>query len=608
MADGEVSAVIRKPIITVLGHVDSGKTKLLDAIRGTTIAEKEAGGITQHIGATEVPIGVIMKTSGELIEKYKFMIGIPGLLFIDTPGHEAFTNLRKRGGSIADLAVLVIDINEGLQMQTHEAIDILRAYKTPFIIAANKIDRLRGWHSNAGMVSRGIETQPQDALEALDTKIYELVGAMHTKGFSCERFDRVRDFTKEVPIIPVSAKTKEGIPELLMFLAGLSQKYLEARLKVAESGPAKGTVLELKEERGLGKTIDVILYDGKLKVGEEIVLGGQDGIITTRIRALLTPKPMEEIRQPSEKFRNAEEVHAACGVKIAAPMLDKALAGSPLRAKSSEGIEEIRSEIARVTFDLNVLGPIVRADALGSLEAVVKLLSDRGLSVKKADIGEVGRKDVMEAETVMARDRYAGVIFAFNVHVDEAARKEAKKQGVKIFEEGVVYRLLEAYEAWVEEGKAREKEEKTAGIVMPAELRVMPNCIFRNTKPAIVGVKVVCGRLRPNTELMKDGRVVGRVEQIQDNGKNLAEAKERDEVAVSIKGATVGRNLFENDELYSVIPRRQLERMGEFADMLSEGEMMLMEKIKTMEERGAVLHMEKTRTTGEKTEATEGCA
>jgi len=145
LIDGD--SMLRQPIITVLGHVDHGKTTLLDKIRKTAIAAKEAGGITQAIGTTEIPTNVIKTLCGKLLERFKIKLIISGLLFIDTPGHEAFTTLRKRGGSIADLAILVIDINEGIMPQTIESLEILKVSRIPFIIALNKIDRIKGWTS-----------------------------------------------------------------------------------------------------------------------------------------------------------------------------------------------------------------------------------------------------------------------------------------------------------------------------------------------------------------------------------------------------------------------------------------------------------------------------
>ncbi len=576
--------MIRKPIITVLGHVDSGKTKTLDAIRGTAVSDKEAGGIPQHIGATELPAAVIIHQAKDILARYKFTIEIPGLLFIDTPGHEAFTNLRKRGGSIADLAVLVVDLNKGLEEQTLESIEILKAYKCPFIVAANKVDTIHGWIPKEGTITDALAVQREDVLAKLDERIYTIVGELHNKGFPSERFDRVTDFTKEVAIIPMSAKGKTGIAELLMFLAALSQRYLEKKLEVHEKGKCKATVLEVREEKGLGKTIDVILYDGMIRVGEEIVVGGKNGAIRAKIRALLEPKPVGD--KSAEKFRGVQEVHAAAGVKIAAPNFDDALSGSPVRHWSAEAEKEVMEEIEKIKIDSDAVGPIVRSNTLGSLEAIIKLLQDKGIKVKKADVGEVPRKDILEIESVMLKDRFKGVIFAFHTRVSEPALEEAKKRNVKIFENDVVYRLLEDYEKWVKEEKDAERKQKMGSLVLPAKFEVMQGFIFRNSGPAIVGVKVLEGRVRKGIEVMnKHGKVLGRIMALQNEGKPVEEGQKGAELAVSIDGPVVGRSLFEKDELYSFIPPKTFNILAGLGDAFSKGELELIERIRALEEK-----------------------
>lgn len=575
--------MMRKPIITVLGHVDAGKTKMLDAIRGTAIAEKEAGGITQHIGATEVPIAVIERIAKPIAQKYKFDIKIPGLLFIDTPGHEAFTNLRKRGGSIADLAVVVVDIHNGLQEQTVEAIEILKSYKCPFIVAANKIDTIQGWVAKDGTSSDAMAMQRQEVLDALDAKIYSIVGQLHSKGFVSERFDRVKDFTKEVAIVPVSAKGRIGIQELLVFLAALSQRYLEKKLEVHEKGNCRGTVLEVKEEKGLGTTIDLILYDGMISVGEEIIVGSRGGIIKAKIRALLEPKPAGEKSQ--EKYNYVKEVHAAAGVKISAPGLDGAIAGSPVRHESAEAEKEIMDEIKKVKFESDAVGPIVRSNTLGSLEALVKLLQDKGVKVKKADVGEIQRIDVLEAIPVKEKDKFKGVIFAFHTGVAEQAEAEAKKREIRIFRNDVVYRLLEEYEAWISAEKEAEKKEKLSAIVLPAKFEIIRGFVFRRSNPAIVGVRVLEGKLRKGVEIMtKKGEIVGRVQALQSDGKNLEDAAKGTEIAVSIEGGVVDKGFSEGDVLYSFIPKRHFSALESVLDTFSREELQLLDEIRKMEQ------------------------
>ncbi|MCD6383011.1 MAG: translation initiation factor IF-2, partial [Thermoplasmata archaeon] len=318
---------IRQPIVSVLGHVDHGKTTLLDRIRGTTVVQREAGRITQHIGATEVPVDVIYRICGDLLKEKS--LKVPGLLFIDTPGHEAFTTLRARGGSLADLAVLVVDIYEGLKPQSIESLNYLKQYKTPFIVAANKIDRLSGWvkDENVPFVINW-KRQTERYQKDLEERIYDLIGALAEHGFSAERFDRVVDFTTTLAIVPMSAKWGVGLQELLMLLVGLSQRFLEKRLEVQE-GEAKGTVLEVKEEKGLGKTLDVIIYDGVLRVGDTIVVGTTSEPLVSKVKSLLKPKPLDEIRDPQHRFDHIDEVVAAAGVKVLAREVEGALAGAP---------------------------------------------------------------------------------------------------------------------------------------------------------------------------------------------------------------------------------------------------------------------------------------
>lgn len=311
----------RSPIVSVLGHVDHGKTTLLDNIRGSTIALKEAGGITQHIGATEIPMDVISSICGEYLDKMNIQNELPGLFFVDTPGHEAFTTLRKRGGALADLAILIVDVTEGFKPQTYEALNILKASKTPFVVAANKIDRIPGWNSiPKTSFSKVIKEQHKKVAFELDQKIYELVGILHEEGFESERFDRVNNFASQITIVPTSAVTGEGLSELLTMLIGLAYQYLSEQLQIEETAPASGTVLEVKEEKGLGLTIDTILYDGVLNKNDHIMMLTKDNkVISTKIRSLLKPKPLEEIRESKTLFEDTDHIVAAAGVKVVAP-------------------------------------------------------------------------------------------------------------------------------------------------------------------------------------------------------------------------------------------------------------------------------------------------
>jgi len=393
--------MIRQPIITFVGHIDHGKTSLQDFIRQTAITKTEAGKITQHIGSSNIPFETIKKICGNLLDKLKIKLTVPGLLFIDVPGHAAFTNLRKRGGNLADIAILVIDINEGVMPQTLECIDILRQYKTPFIIALNKIDLL-GFQSKSNFLIQNINSQSESIQKILDTKLYEIVGKLSELDLSAERFDRVEDHTKQIAIVPTSAETGDGIPELLMVLTGLAQKFLEQNLNFDSEGNAKGTILDIKEERGLGKTLDVILYDGNLNQNDILVVGTLSEPIVTKVRALLEPLPLKDIRDKKTSFQNVNKVSAAIGVKILAPDVDDAIAGMPIRSCFSVDLarvkEDIKKEIEEVIIETDKQGIVIKADTLGSLEALLKLLKEKNIPVKKASIGNISKKDISDAK------------------------------------------------------------------------------------------------------------------------------------------------------------------------------------------------------------------
>jgi len=554
------SAKVREPIISVLGHVDHGKTTLLDWIRGSVIASREAGGITQHIGATDVPFETVKGICGSLLDAFGLKTKLRGLLFIDTPGHEAFTNLRRRGGSVADLAILVVDINEGLMPQSLEAMQILKQYQVPFIIAANKVDRISGWNPE-----QDLNSQQEHVQKEFYNKFYSLVGKLSEHGFESDLFSQISDFTKQMAIVPMSAKNGKGIPELLMVLIGLSQQYLTGKLTIEPNSPAKGTILEVREEKGLGTTIDVIVYEGVIRKGDSIVVGAKEPILT-KVKALLRPKPLDEIRDPRDKFSQDDEIYAAAGVKIAAPGLEDAMAGAPVYVGGEELIGKVRDEIQDVEIDKDNVGLIIKADTIGSLEALIKILQENEIPIKRGTIGKVSNNDVIEASAVGLENRHLGVILAFNSRVLENAEQIARDNEVKIFQSNVIYKLLEDYELWVKEERDREKQELIGKVVTPAKLRFMPDCVFRQSKPAIVGMEVLTGEFGPGCSLLKeDGKVIGRVKEIQSKSETVKSAKKGEQVAVAIDNVTVGRQLSEGDIVYPFMSNEDVERVDKEA-------------------------------------------
>jgi translation initiation factor 5B len=571
---------IRQPIVCVLGHVDSGKTLLLDKIRKTSVGAREVGGITQHIGASFFPVDTLKALIGPGIASMKSGIEIPGLLVIDTPGHEAFSNLRRRGGSVADIAILVVDVLRGFEAQTYECIDILKARKTPFIVAVNKIDRVPGWESQPdSSFMKSYSAQNSYVKEDLDNKLYDVMGTFSRLKINTDRFDRIKDFTSTVAFVPVSAKTGEGIPELLMVLIGLTQQYLKKQLQTTE-GPAKGSVLEIKEEPGLGLTLNAIIYDGTLNKDDLFVVGGKEKPIVTRIKAILVPKPLDEMRDPRDKFTSVDSVFAAAGVKIVASDLEGALAGAPLYAVGPGETPEkyakiIEDEIKKIRIVKQVEGVVLKADTLGSLEAITEILKQNNVQVRIADVGDVSRRDIIEASAVKSHDPLLGVILAFGVKLLPDAEEEASARGVQIFKEQIVYHMIEKYLEWVKSRSEAKIEAELGKLVKPAKIVVIPGYIFRRAKPAIFGVEVLAGTLKPKTNLIRadDGEDVGELDQVQDKGKAISEATQGMQVAVSMDKPTVGRHIFEKDVLFVKVPEPDVRAFqGVFADKLNEEE------------------------------------
>ncbi len=570
----------RQPIVSVLGHVDHGKSSILDKIRGSAIILTEAGRITQAIGASIIPLKVIKKITGTLLDTLKMKLTIPGLLFIDTPGHAVFTNLRKRGGNLADIAVLVVDINEGFKPQTIEALEILKTYKTPFIVAANKVDLISGWKTQDKFIVSNLKHQTQNVQQDFETKLYELVGKLHEFGFPSERFDRVDDFTKQIAIVPTSAISGEGIPELLMVITGLAQKFLEKCLKCDVNRLAKGTILEVKESKGLGTTVDVIIYDGTMKTNDIIVIGGIDKPIVTKIRALLEPKPLKEMRDKKAKFDSVKQVFAATGVKISAPNLKEVIAGMPIRVANKDNQKEIEKEVQRevneVMIETDNVGLIIKADTLGSLEALSLILRDKGIPLQKASIGNISRKDISEAESNYEKNKLFSTIIGFNVE-DESKTKNEK---VKIITSDIIYTLTDEFEKHKKELQKAEEMEVFADLTMPCKLVFMTGYIFRQSNPAVFGVDIIYGTLKTGVVIMnREGKTLGSIKQIQHEQENITQIEQGKQVAISVDGVTIGRQIFENDMLYTAINEKEFRIFKKYKHLLKDAEKLVLKEI-----------------------------
>ena len=559
----------RQPIVAVLGHVDHGKTSLLDHVRSlgeegrSSVMDREAGGITQHIGATEVPSDILNELCAPLLGGKTF--DSPGLLFIDTPGHHSFSSLRARGGSLADIAILIVDVMEGCRPQTRESLRILKQSKTPFVVAANKVDRIHGWECEKGRaMALSMTDQSKEALGLFDQRYWELVGQFAEEAFNLERYDRIKDFTKDIALVPISAREGEGIQDLLAVVIGLAERYLEEQLTDVE-GSGEATVLEMKEERGLGKTLDLILHRGSIRKGDEIVLVSDMGGVSSRVKGLFSPRGMSEMRDAGDRWDDTEAVYAAAGIKISAPSLDRVLVGTTLRVVSTEeerkeAMEEASAE-ANLSIELDEEGVCIKSDTVGGLEALAKELREIDVPIREASIGKVSRRDVRSAEA--SSDPLHRIIMAFSTEILEEAEEEIEgsEAGVKHVGSEIIYRILEEHEEWVESRKSELEEERREMVVYPGRIMLLPDHTFRVSKPAVVGVRVLAGRIHVGQGLLKDGRRIGRIKSIRSGQESMKEARQGAEVAISVEGVTVGRQIEEGDVLLVDIPESHARRL-----------------------------------------------
>ena len=561
----------RQPIVAVLGHVDHGKTSVLDHFRSlgverqASVMNREAGGITQHIGATEIPAKVLNDTCAAMTGGTDFKS--PGLLFIDTPGHQSFTSLRSRGGALADIAILVVDVMEGLRPQTIESLRILREKKTPFVIAGNKIDRIQGWRCEKGRsFIESWAAQRDDTRQLFEERYWKLLGQFSEHGFNIERYDKIRDFKSNLAIVPCSAKDGEGLQDLLTVTVGLAERFLEDRL-TDTLGPGEGTVLEMKDEQGLGKTIDVILNRGKLKVDDIITLVGADGPFETHIKGMRRPKGMAEMRDAGDRWEVCDEVIAACGLKIIAPGLEKVLVGTTLRQTNSKEEKAAAVIMARkeanISVELAEEGVIIKADTIGGLEALAFELNKLEIPIRMATIGPVNKRDILGAQS--AKDPLCQIILGFSVkgNTEVAQRLEGDDAEVKFISSEIIYRILEEFEQWRADTKIALDAEARENLIYPGHLRYLKDHTFRNKGPAIVGMRVLGGRVHIGQRIIKlDGTQVGKIRSLRNRSSDeVREGRQGDELAVAIMGPTVGRHIEEGDEFWVDIPASHVKRL-----------------------------------------------
>lgn len=570
----ESKSSIRQPIVTVCGHVDHGKTSILDCFRGTGVQAGEAGGITQKISFTKYPKEKIISAC-PLIEKSGIKFDIPGFLFIDTPGHAAFTNLRKRGGSLADLAILVVNIKEGIKPQTAEVLQILRANKTPFLIALNKIDTISGWRAGKDLKS-SIEEQPINVRQEFDTCLLQFQASLQEHGFESDLFFEVKDFTKRIALVPCSARSKEGISELIFVLSGLCQKFLKERLKTSEE--AKGVILEVKKEK-TQLWAEAILFDGELNEGDELVIASFGEPVVSKVRAL------SEIVPLSHHYTAKKAVFAASGVRIQLTNADSVLPGMPFQEAKGD-LEKIKIEFKKQILhelELDKKGIIIKADSLGSLEALIILLRQEKIRILKAGIGPIGKSDLTSAQANLDIDPMDAVIVGFNVDIDKDVIVPAS---VKVLKNDVIYKLIEDLAAWRKLKEGQILRERLMGLATICKLEILHEHQFRNSNPAIFGVRVIAGKAKIGIPLIdENGGEIAHIKSLQLDKSSVDEAVEGNELAMALPGVTFDRQLKDKKYLYSNVSETQFKQFKKQKDLLTEKELKVLQEIADMQRR-----------------------
>ncbi|KAL0066009.1 eukaryotic translation initiation factor 5B [Marasmius tenuissimus] len=590
---------LRSPICCILGHVDTGKTKLLDKIRQTNVQEGEAGGITQQIGATYFPQEAIRMKTAVLNKDNKQEYKVPGLLIIDTPGHESFTNLRSRGSSLCNIAILVVDIMHGLEAQTLESLRLLRDRKTPFIVALNKIDRMYGWQATPdGAFRESLAKQSRSVQREFEDRVKKTILAFAEEGLNAVLYYENKSFARNVSLVPTSAITGEGVPDMIMLLINLTQQRMSDRLMYLSE--LECTVLEVKVIEGLGTTIDVVLSNGTMKEGDKIVVCGLNGPIVTQVRALLTPQPLRELRIKSA-YVHHKEVKAALGVKIVAPDLEKAIAGSRLLVCGPDDDEddlrdEVMSDLTSLlnSIDKSGRGVCVQASTLGSLEALLDFLKVSKIPVSGINIGPVHKKDIMRAGTMLEKAKELACILCFDVPVDKDADRLAEEMGIRIFKgklflldpgadphscaliADIIYHLFDQFKAYNEEITEAKRRDAAPQAVWPCRLKII--AAFCKRDPIILGVDILDGTLRVGTPLSvvkidpatqkKEIIDLGKVTSLEINHKAHEIVKKSQAgagVAVKIEHAVYqsakmfGRHFDDKDEILSHITRQSID-------------------------------------------------
>jgi len=557
---------LRSPVICVLGHVNTGKTKILDKIRNTNVQNKEAGGITQQIGASKIPVNDLFFSD---------------LLFIDTPGHTSFCNLRIRGTSLCDIAILVIDIMHGLESQTIESINILRKNRTPFIIALNKVDILNQWNTV-------VDNKDLDKLIHFNTLYKNIIVQLGMQGLNAKLYYNNDNMREYVSIVPVSAITGYGIDNLLSHICSLSHERLYKQLMYSEN--LKATILEIKVLSGFGTVIDVILSNGSLNENDTMIIASINGPIVTQIKSIFIQK--------DNLYESCKTIKATNACRIVAKDLDQSLVGFPIKiAHNYNEINTCKEELIELLKEYNNIkvsehGVFIHASSFGAIEALIDLLNSQNIPYAGVNIGLINKHNIIKASTMHNHNPLYAVILAFNIKIDIEIQKLANEHNVRIISADIIYHIFDKYMALYNEYKLKKQQEYKHIMVYPCKLKILPQYIFKTRGPIILGVKVEEGILKKDTVICTEhnGTIVelGKVASIQINNIDIYEAIKDKEVCIKIinigdSPKMFGRHFTETSVLMSKITRESIDvAKNYFRDELSKNNWRLIINLKTI--------------------------
>ena len=570
----KVDNTLKAPICCIVGHVDAGKTSLLDRLRNTNIQEKEVGGITQHIGSTFFPIDTIKSSCSSIKGKFEVICNIPGILMIDTPGHSEFQSLRDVGTSICDLGILIIDIEESIQEQTKEAIKLLKEKKIPFVVAVTKLDKINGWKTTTSPNLReALKEQSKDMSMMLMAKLEDIKYDLSKEDINAEFYFKNSNPKQIYSIVPVSSKTGEGIADLLSLLVYTAQNWMLK--KIIYQDTVSCTIMESKYDKHNGYTIDVILNNGTINVGDKFVVSTITGPNICTVRNLLIPSAFTQLGKKTN-WDYKDSVRASIGCKIIGSNLDGAYPGTHLfsiktsdASTETDAINNANQEINAVwkSYDFISPGVFIGTQTFGELDAGYSIFQKAGISVAGAYIGEPSNKFIdlilMKTETdTLPENRIYLYFGAFN---NTDVFEYAKKNNITLLSSEVIYKLVELYKIEKEKMiKARQNTNNNA--IFPVEMVILKQYLFMKggSDHLMFGVKIKKGTLYKNTPICVPEKNVhlGKVLNIQFEHKEKEKGEEGQEICIRLDNPNqliINRQFDVSDKLIARLSRESID-------------------------------------------------